>query len=346
MLYITTRNIYDPSTTPKSLHGDRGPDGGLYLPFRMPVFTKEELEEMISGNFSQTVAKILNLFFPCRLNGWDVEFCIGRYPVKITDIKQKVFAAELWHNSGNCYSRLENALSEKVRESICGTYTTSWLRIAIRISVLFGIYGELLRTGSVTPDNSFDVSVPTEDFACAMSVWYARQMGLPISNIICGCNENGALWELLHHGQVRTDVAAVNTTTPEADVAIPAEFERLICATLGQEEAQRFCDICAGGEVYAPKQGMLETLRSGMFAAVISNERLAALIPNVFATTNYILGPYAALAYGGLMDYRTKNRESRLALLVVDRNPVCDAEYTASAMNLSVSQLKEKLGVI
>ncbi|MBQ2785561.1 MAG: hypothetical protein IJF02_03565 [Oscillospiraceae bacterium] len=346
MLYVTTRDKYDASTTPKSLLGDRGADGGLYLPFRMPIFTEAELEEFVSGSFGQTVAHVLNLFFSCRLNGWDVEFCIGRYPVKVTDIKQRIFAAELWHNSQNSYSRLENALSEKVREAVCGDATTSWLRVAIRISVLFGVYGEMLRTGAVASGSCFDVSVATGDFSCAMAVWYARQMGLPIANIICGCNENGAVWELLHHGEVHTDAAAVKTTTPDADVAIPVELERLICGALGQEEARRFCNVCAEGDIYAPKQGMLDTLRSGMFAAVISNERLAALIPNVFATTNYILGPYAALSYGGLLDYRTKNREGRPALLVVDKNPACDVEYTASAMGLTVSLLKEKLGVI
>ena len=346
MLYVTTRDRYDASTTPKSLLSDRGADGGLYLPFRIPMFTREDLEEFLSGSFGQTVAHILNLFFSCKLTGWDVDFCIGRYPVKVKDIKHRVFAAELWHNSQNCYSRLEKALSEKVREAICGEYTTSWLRIAIRIAVLFGVYGEMLRTGAVTSGNSFDVCVPTEDFSCGMAVWYARQMGLPVANIICGCNENGAVWELLHHGEVRTDVASVNTTTPDGDVAIPAELERLICGALGQEEARRFGGICANRGIYAPRQGMLEKLRTGLFAAVISNERLAALIPNVFSTTGYILGPYAALAYGGLLDYRTKHRESRPALLIVDRNPICDPEYTASSMGLAVSQLKEKLGII
>ena len=346
MLYVTTQDKYDASTTPKSLLGDRGVDGGLYLPFRMPEFTEAELEEFVSGSFGQTVAKVLNLFFSCRLNGWDVEFCIGRYPVKVSDMKQRIFAAELWHNAQNCYSRLENALSEKVREAICGDATTSWLRIAIRISVLFGVYGEMLRTGFVVAGIPFDVSVATGDFSCAMAVWYARQMGLPVANIICGCNENGAVWELLYHGEVRTDVTAVKTTTPNGDVGIPAELERLICATLGQEETRRYCDIRNGGGIYAPKPGMLDTLRSGMFAAVISAERLAVLIPNVYATTGYILGPYTALAYGGLLDYRTKHRESRPALLIVDRNPACDAEYTATAMGLATEQLKEKLGII
>lgn len=346
MLYITTRNQYDASTTPKSLLSDRGTDGGLYLPFRMPVFSQEELSLFRDKNYGQSIAEILNLFFSSGLTGWDVEFCVGRYPAKVKDIKHRIFAAELWHNAENCYTRLENALSEKIRQTRGEKETTSWLRIAIRIAVLFAVYGEMLRTGALGSDDCFDVSLPTGDFSAAMAVWYGRQMGLPVANIICGCNENSAVWELLHLGEVRTDLNTVKTVTQDADIALPAELERLVCGALGQEEAKRYCGICATGGIYAPKPGTVEKLRSGMFAAVISAERLEALIPNTFATTGYILGPYAALAYGGLLDYRTKHRESRPALLLVDKNPICDAQYTASAMNLQVSELKEKLGVI
>ncbi len=346
MLYITTRDKYDASTTPKSLRSDRGADGGLYLPFRMPEFAAEELDALVSGSFGQTVAEILNLFFSCRLTGWDVEFCIGRYPVKVTDIKQRIFVAELWHNTENCYSRIENALSERVREARGEEKTTSWLRIAIRIAVLFGVYGELRRCGAVHAGDSFDVSLATGDYSAAMAVWYARHVGLPVANIICGCNENSAVWELLHLGEVRTDVNAVKTTTPEADIGLPAELERLISGTLGQAEAIRYSNTCAEGGIYAPKPGMLETLRNGMFAAVVSTERLMGLIPNVYRTVDYILGPYSALAYGGLLDYRTKNKEARTAVLLADKNAVCDGVLTAEAMGITLPQLKEKLGII
>lgn len=346
MLYITTRNRFDASTTPKSMRSDRGADGGLYLPFRMPQLNADELEALAAVSFGSCVAQILNLFFSCKLTGWDVEFCVGRYPAKVRSIKQNILAAELWYNTRNCYAQLENALSEKIRQERGEEQTTSWLRIAIRIAVLFGVYGEMRRGGLVHAGDRFDVSLATTDFSGVMAVWYARQMGLPVETIICGCNENSAVWELLHLGEVRTDLNVVKTATPEADIALPAELERLICGALGQNEAVRYSGICASGGIYAPPVGTLDTLRKGMFAAVISRERLEALIPNVFTTTGYILGPYSALAYGGLLDYRTKHRQNRTALLIADRNPVCDAEYTASAIHLPVSELKEKLSVI
>lgn len=346
MLYMTTRDKNDAFTVSRVLSGDRGPDGGLFFPFRMPEFGENELTALQEKNFGQTVAEIVNLFFPCRLTLWDVEFCVGRYPAKLQDMKQKIYAAELWHNTQWSYARLEDALSSKIRENGGFSNTTSWIKIAIRIAVLFALYGEMLRSGAVSADQSFDVALATGDFSAAMSVWYARKMGLPVSAIICGCNENSAVWNLLHHGELDTDISTVHTTTEDADIALPEEIERLICGTLGADEARHYAAICERKEIYVLKPERTEALRKGFFVSVISNERLSGLIPSVYRTVDYILGPYTALAYGGLQDFRTKNRENRPALLLADRNPVCDKKLVSDSMGISSRELENKLGII
>ncbi len=329
MLYITTRDSNNISTMPKSLKSDCGSDGGLYLPFRMPCFTQDQLNELTKLNFGQCAAQILNVFFSRGITGWDVEFAIGRHPVKVKDIRNNILVCELWHNSSNAYECLEKVLSDLVRETESEQITTSWLRIAIRVAVLFGIYTKLLRSEALMPGCSFDAAIAAGDFSCVMALWYARSMGLPVENIICADTETGALWDLLHLGQVRTEQP------------LPEELERLICGVFGTEEARRYADVCACGGLYTiPEQGR-NLLRSGLFAAVVSAERSQTIIPNVYATAGYVMGPQTALGYGALLDFRTKNRENRPALLIADRSPVCDGAYTANAMHLTLSQLKE-----
>ena len=46
MLYVTTRNNRDAYTAQRVLRENRGPDGGLYVPFREPVFSREEIDEL------------------------------------------------------------------------------------------------------------------------------------------------------------------------------------------------------------------------------------------------------------------------------------------------------------
>lgn len=344
MLYVTTREKHNAYTVARAIEADRGPDGGFYLPFRMPQYTQEELAELKEKSFAQCVAEVLNQFFSCGLSSWDVEFAVGRYPVKLSVLQQRISVAELWNNQKMAYSGLERTLSERICPQTGNL--TSWVRIAVRIAVLVGIYAQMLRTGALEAGALFDVALPTGDFSAAMALWYCRHMGLPVGNIICGCNENSGVWDLLHLGQVRTDVNAVVTTTPEADFPLPEETERLICATLGVEEAVKFSKIREKTGSYTLLPAMLEHLRKGMFAAVVSQSRLEAVIPSVYRTAGYLMSPYTALAYGGLSDYRAKTGESRTALILADKNPMSDAEMVASAMNMTQQELKEILGII
>lgn len=331
MLYLTTRNRHDAYTTARVLIADRGPDGGLYMPFRMAVLSGEEVWQLKDKTFSQCIAEILNLFFGCGLSMWDVEFAVGRYPFKTVSVSQKVHVAQLWHNQDGKYSWLEATLARKICGQIPAEGIPSWVRIAIRIAVLTAVFGELMRQGAVDPRDPVDIAVPAGDFEMPVSVWYARQMGLPIANIICSCNENSAAWELLHLATVRTDSG------------MPEQLERLICGTLGPEEACRYAAACEKGGVYALSSEDAEKLRAGMFAAVVSAHRLQSTVRNVYRTSAYIPGPQTALAYGGLLDYRAKTGENRTVLLLAQTDPADDAKFVADALDITVSELKEKL---
>lgn len=333
MLYVTTRNKYDTYTVFKANQSDRGPDGGLYLPFRFPQVEKEELLALKEETFCQRVAKYLNLFFNAQLTAWDVELCTGKNPAKLLGMSHRILVAEVWHNMGMDFAQLE----ERIAARICGYESTgrkptSWMRISIRIAILFAIYGELLNMDATRPDTVLDIAVASGDFASPMAVWYARQMGLPIGNIICS-DEDPAVWNLLHQGEARTDSA------------MPENLERLVCAVFGVEENLRYCQSCEAGQLYTTRPGTLEGLRKGMFATVISAERLQGLIPSVYRMAGYVMSPKTAMAYGGLQDYRAKTGENRLALLMSDRSPAVDGKEVAHCMEITEQELRQILGV-
>ena len=83
MLYVTTRNKHDAYTAHRTQLSDRAPDGGLYLPFRMVTWERQQVLALADKTFGQCVAETLNQFFACRLTGWDVDFSIGRNPVSV-----------------------------------------------------------------------------------------------------------------------------------------------------------------------------------------------------------------------------------------------------------------------
>ena len=203
----------------------------------------------------------------------------------------------------------------------------------------------MLRQGLTNVNSIFDIALPAGDFSVPMAAWYAREMGLPIGTIICSCNENCAAWNLLHHGQMRTDIVAQPTNTPMCDVGVPASMERLIAAQLGTDEAKAFHAACSSGISYELDEDKIFDLRKGIFTAVVGQMRMESVIYNVYRTSTYLLDPYSALAYGGLQDYRCGAGEGRVTLLLTERSPVCAAATVAKAMGFTVQDLKDRLGL-
>lgn len=331
MLYVTTRNEREQYPALRTLGQNRGPDGGMYTPFRLPVFSREEVEGLKDMSFGTCVALVLEkLFFP-RLDGVELDFAIGRTPVKIPVMSHRIAVAELWHNIHQSFDWVVCELTQRLRtQSQQDAPVTQWADLAARIAVLFGIFGQLQRADAVSFDQGLDVAVPAGDFTLPMAAWYAREMGLPIGTVIC-CGGQSGIWDLLHRGEVRTSEP------------LPEGLERLIFGRLGAGEVERYLKICGRGGVYGPAEEELELLRQGMFASVISPRRAERTIASVFRTNSYILSPEAALAYAGLQDYRATAGEGRLALILAERRPVEAVETVAAALGMDPVTLKAQL---
>lgn len=322
MLYITSRNNLDTFTAQRVLSTRRAPDGGLFIPFHLPVLSQEEIARMCNISFNARVAEILNLLFGTHLTGYDVDLAVGKRSVRLHQLGQRLFAAECWHNTQWEFSGMVSALSRLVysgKEE--GTETGGWLDTGIRMAVLFGIFGELTREGLVSAGKPADISMVSSNFSGPMAAWYARGMGLPIGNIVCCCNENGVLWDFICHGQLRTDGIAVRTAVPEADILVPEGLEQMIALYGGPQEVQQYVECLHTGRTYYVEDGLLGRMRKGIYVTVSSEQRIFSTVSSSFSAHNYLLSPSSALAYAGLQDYRARTGESRLALIMTDSSP-------------------------
>ena len=344
MLYVTTRDPRDAYTANRAMSENRCPEGGFYVPMRLPQYDHEKIALLAENSFSQNVADVLNQLFATQLDGWGVEFGIGRYPVKLVPLMGKITVAESWHNPLYRFERLANGIEKALRQSDqISKQPSDWLLIASRIAILFGIEGQLLQNGTLAKDQKLDISLPAGNLSAPMAAWYAKNMGLPIGTIVCCCNENTALWNLFHKGQLHTAAVAVRTHTPESDYTVPDDLERLIFATLGRQETERFCKACRFGSLYELESEQIKRLRDGLYISVISDKRMASTIPNLYKTAAYVPDPDTALAYSGLTDYRAATGESRPALLLSEESPMYSLEFAAQCMGITPAELKQIL---
>lgn len=342
MLYLSTRNSTETYTSARVLTQGRAPDGGLFVPFYTGPFPREDMEKLGQMPFNDIVARMLNIQFQTHLTGHDVRLCVGKTPVRLNQLSNRILAGECWHNLEGSYTCLVHNLIRHICPD-ASTVSGSWAEVGVGACVLFGIFGELMGRGLVSFDKKADVSLVSGDFAMAMSCWYARSWGLPIENIVCCCNENNGLWNLFAHGSMRTDLISIPTLIPEADVAVPESLERLIHGCGGVEEVLSYVEKLRQGATYYPTDAVLDKLVSGIFVSVVSSRRMLDTIPNAYATHNYILSPYSALAYAGLMDFRAKKGGSRMGIVLCDRSPLLEAETVCRALNMTAEELKQNL---
>jgi len=335
LLYATTRNDQETFTTSHVLMENRGADGGLYVPLRLPKLTAQEINRFSDIPFGQCVAELLNQFFSTKLTGWDVDFAIGRYPVRLKQLPHKIFMAENWHNPDWQYSRLEKNIEELLQSKT--DLPGNWVSIAVRMAVLAGILGnrEILGSGAA------DIVVVSGEFTVPISAWYLKKMGFPVGNIICCCNENNQLWDLICNGQMCTDGISLSTNVPEADITLPVNLERLIFDCGGTSENERYLDCCRTGSLYTVSDSFLQQLRQGLYASVVSSVRVETTIPNVYKTHNYVMSTASALAYSGLLDYRAKTGIARTAIVLCDQSPVCEMETVANLMGMPIEEFKK-----
>lgn len=310
MLYLTTRSKTDSYTDYRTLFEDKAPNGGFFIPYQIPQLDPKQISELKTKSFGETVAFILNLFYAGRITAWDIDCCIGKMPVQLVSANQRIFLAKLWGNPEKSYQ----FICRKIYAKLCADERdecTNWAYIAIRVSVLFGIYGILQNSGI----KSFDICVNSNFLSDAMAVWYARYMGLPIGRIICSGSENGIIWDLFYKGEL-------NTSELLSDSADHTAVERLIFAAIGFDETQKFVDASNKKGIYRVSADRLKELNRGMHIFVVSKERSAYVLSAFLAANGILLDPFAAESCGGLQDFRSKTGESTNTVLLWDHSPV------------------------
>ena len=334
MLYITTRSVTNQYTAHKALINDSASDGGKFVPFRFPQYTTQQINQLKSKSFFRIVAEVLDQFFSLRLCNDDFDFDLPAFH-SVLQMSHRAVIAELWHNQTGSYQEFETYVRKRLANKAgVETCAADWTRIAIRIAVIFALYGEMLRLEWVNPDRTIDVSSCNDDLLTPIAALYCRNMGLPINVIICTCEKDNDIWDFIHKGTVNTAMM------PEA---LQSGLERLIHTTLGAEEGLRFARCCGENKTYTVDEEKLSTMNAGLFCVVAGKERSGQVINSLFRMNTYIADNHTALAYGGLQDYRAKMGGNGFALLLSDNTPLRCLEDISAATGLEENKIESFL---
>lgn len=308
MLYLSTRNRADSFTAHRVLRSSAAPDGGMFMPMRVPVQNEVALAVFEEMSFSEAVAAIMNLFFGVQITGWDVDFAIGRQAVDLVSGGYKVSLAESWHNSSGTHAYLVQRLYNLVvGEKSSAVAPNAWFQATVNIAILFGIYGKYCRQEIY----EFDIAVEAGDLQLLLAIRYAQKMGLPIRKIILGSIEGDGLWEFLSYGDYQTS----------RKERLPG-LEALLWLEFGYVEEHNYMQATMKKAVYRLKDLRLDQFRNGIFTTVVGDNRVKNVVESTMRTNNYYMEHSTARAFGALQDYRAKTGENKNTLLFAQNAPM------------------------
>ncbi len=193
--------------------------------------------------------------------------------------------------------------------SLVAVNSINWARIMAQI--VYYVYAAL-KLGA--PEKAVSFSVPTGNFGDIFAGYLAKQMGLPIDDLIIATNRNNVLHDALHKGEY-TRKTLHKTLSPSMDISISSNFERLLFDLYGRDGAvlkEKMAEFEREGLRFSESE--TERLKSEFSSASIDDDETCKLIASVFSEKEYLLDPHSATGVGAARKCR-KSQDQQIVCL-------------------------------
>ena len=167
----------------------------------------------------------------------------------------------------------------------------NWARIMAQIVYYFHA---AIQLGG--PQRSIAFSVPTGNFGDIFAGYLARNMGLPINQLIVATNRNDILHRFMSGNRYNKD-ALHPTLSPSMDIMVSSNFERLLFDMHGRDGAkvtQLMDHFRATGEMSVEDERWTET-RKLFDSLAVDDDQTCATIAKVYKDTGELLDPHTAI---------------------------------------------------
>ncbi|MCA9348625.1 threonine synthase [Candidatus Saccharibacteria bacterium] len=184
-------------------------------------------------------------------------------------------------------------------EDLGALNSINWARILAQITYYASGYFQAVRDGGRLGD-PVDFVVPTGNFGNVLAGYYARQIGIPIRNLVIATNENNVLVDLVHNGVYDIPKESLQTTSPSMDIVVSSNFERLVYDLFDRNPAstKTYMDqVRPGNRLEFTEHGIAADalLRLGFRAAMSTSDDRLATIRAVHAETGgFLIDPHTA----------------------------------------------------
>ncbi|GAB2196034.1 threonine synthase [Sessilibacter sp. MAH4] len=145
------------------------------------------------------------------------------------------------------------------------------------------------------PHREVSYSVPTGNFGDIFAGYLAKQMGLPIKQLIVATNQNDILHRCIANND-HSKQSLVHSLSPSMDIMVSSNFERLLFDLYGRDGAaiKQLMEDFKSGPITLPDD-VFAKLKAGFSSYRLDDEETTTVIADVFENTGYLLDPHTAI---------------------------------------------------
>ena len=176
------------------------------------------------------------------------------------------------------------------KTQLAAVNSINWARIMAQIVYYF--HASLALGG---PDRSLAFSVPTGNFGDIFAGYLARQMGLPISQLVIATNRNDILHRFLSGNRYEKHKLE-HTLSPSMDIMVSSNFERLLFDLHGRDGAavKKLLEDSQSGPV-SVEDYRWRHMRKLFDSAAVDDAATCSMIREIYQQNEYLLDPHTAI---------------------------------------------------
>ena len=181
----------------------------------------------------------------------------------------------------------------KSKYNLGAVNSINWGRISSQVAYVISGYVQATKRNT-----EVDFVVPTGNFGNVLSVYIAKQMGVPIRRIIIATNENNIIDRMMKTGTYDVRPAQI-TSSPSMDISKASNFERLFYDMVEGDSSQvrQFVEkLNKDGKVDMTHYGITPQKFQdlGFFSGTSTHQDRINTINQVYATSRSIIDPHTA----------------------------------------------------
>ena len=175
--------------------------------------------------------------------------------------------------------------------ALAGVNSINWARIMAQAVYYFT---SALALGG--PDRAVRFVVPSGNFGDIFAGYVAKQMGLPVDQLVIATNVNDILARTVKSGRYEIS-GVVETSSPSMDIQISSNFERLLFEIHDRrsEDVQRLMSSLKQSGAFTIESAELAKLQAECAAGTASEDEVAAAIISTLASSGELLDPHTAV---------------------------------------------------